>query len=97
MEYLREIGPDTMVPCFSINIKGNKDVKLVNDIVQAVFKDLCMSDDRVSAFRFPMLVTASTYNHHDHSTALKEFKKRLGVRKRITVSIDVRWMCIIDQ
>jgi hypothetical protein len=38
-----------------------------------------MSDDRVSAFRFPMLVTASTYAHHVHSTALKELKKRLGV------------------
>jgi len=80
MSYLKEIGPDIMVSCFSINVKGNKEVKLVNDIVQAVFKDLCMSNDRVSAFRFPMLVTASTCQHHDHSTALKEFKKRLGVR-----------------
>ena len=81
MDYLREVGPDTMVPCFSFNIKGNSDINLVNNIVQAVFKDLCMSDDRVSSFRFPMLVTASTYNHHIHSTALKQFKKRLGVFK----------------
>lgn len=79
MGYLREIGPDTMVPCFSVNIKGNKDVNLVNDIVQAIFKDLSMSDDRVGAFRFPMLVTASTFEHHNHSIALKEFKTRLGV------------------
>ncbi|XP_048584706.1 uncharacterized protein LOC5498142 isoform X2 [Nematostella vectensis] len=79
MEYLREIGPDTMIPCFSFNLKNNSDVNLCNDLVQAVFKDLCMSDDRVSSYRFPMLVTASTHPHHNHSISLREFKKRLGL------------------
>lgn len=93
MEYLREIGPDTMVPCFSINLKGNEDVNLVNDIVQAVFKDLCMSDDRVSAYRYPMLVTASTFKHHNHSVALKEFKKRLGVCCKSTANYTLHVNC----
>lgn len=80
MEYLREIGPDTMVPCFSLNLKGNTDVNLLNKIVEVLYKDLSMSDDRVSSYRFPMIVTSSTYTHHYHSIALKQFKKRLGVR-----------------
>lgn len=100
MEYLREVGPDTMMPCFAVNVKGNSDLNLVNDIVQAIFRDLCMSDDRVASFRFPMLITASTFAQHSHSIALKEFKKRLGVSKTLTASPPstsslwvVLWLC----
>ena len=83
MAFLKEIGPDTLVPCFSINIKGNKDVELFNKINDALFKDLVHSSDQMTAHRTPMIVTSSTMQHHKHSKALKNFKERLGVRRKL--------------
>ena len=84
MEFLREIGPDTLVPCFSVNIKGNKDVNICNQINDILFKDLVHTDDEMTAHRTPMIVTASTMLHHRHSSALTSFKKRLGVSHNTT-------------
>ena len=85
MAYLREVGPDTLVPCFTVNLKGNKNVKVCNDINMAVFQDLCHSSGEMTAHRIPMVVTSSSMLKHKHSSALEQFKKRLGVRKRLCV------------
>lgn len=81
MEYLTEIGPDTLVPCFSVNLKDNKSVDVCNQINMAIFQDLSHSTGEMTAHRIPMIVTASSMLHHKHSTALKRYKKRLGVSK----------------
>lgn len=81
MEYLREVGPDTLVPCFTVNLKDNKSVEVCNAINMAIFQDLSHSSGERTAHRIPMVVTASSMLHHKHSSALKNFKKRLGVRK----------------
>ena len=79
MLYLREVGPDTMIPCFSVNLKGNKSVDLCNAINMALFQDLCHTSSEQTAHRTPMIVTASSLVPHKHSSAVSNFKKRLGV------------------
>ncbi|XP_068718076.1 uncharacterized protein [Montipora capricornis] len=80
MEYLKEVGPDTMIPCFSVNRKGNKSVEICNAINSAIFEDLSHSSSEKTAHRIPMLVTASSMLPHKNSAALKKLKKRLGLK-----------------
>lgn len=79
LEYLKEIGPDTLVPCFTVNRKGNKSIKECNSLNMAIFQDLSHSTGETTAHRIPMIVTSSSMLHHKHSSALKNFKKRLGL------------------
>ena len=79
MEYLKEVGPDTMIPCFSVNLKGNNKVELCNAINSALFNDLCHSSSEQTAHRIPLLVTSSSMVPHKHSNAVPNLKKRLGV------------------
>ena len=81
MAVLQEIGPDTLIPCFSVNISGNDDVNLCNAITTAIFNDLCHDSAEESEQRMPMIVTSSTMKDHQYSSALEHFKKRLGVSK----------------
>lgn len=81
MAVLQEIGPDTLIPCFSVNISGNEDVNKCNDITTAIFNDLCHDSAEESEQRMPMIVTSSTMKDHQYSSALEHFKKRLGVSK----------------
>ena len=80
MEFLREIGPDTLIPCFAVNLKSNDDVAKCNSINDNVFKHLVHTDKDMSAQRTPLIVTASTMSHHRNSNALNHFKENLGVR-----------------
>ncbi|XP_074620778.1 uncharacterized protein LOC141879398 isoform X2 [Acropora palmata] len=79
MEYLKEVGPDTMIPCFSVNLKGNNKVELCNAINSALFNDLCHSSSEQTAHRIPLLVTSSSMVPHKHSNAVLNLKKRLGL------------------
>ena len=79
MEYLKEIGPDTLVPCFTVNLKDNRSIDVCNAINMAIFQKLSHSSGERTAHRVPMVVTASSMLHHKHSSALKSFKKRFGV------------------
>ena len=81
MSFLQEIGPDTLIPCFSVNIRENTDVKVTNDIVNAMFNDLCHTSADESEQRIPMIVTSSTMADHRCSATLEHFKQRLGVRR----------------
>lgn len=85
MEYLKEVGPDTMIPCFSVNLKGNKSVDLCNKINNAIFQDLSHSSSEHTAHRIPMIVTSSSLIPHKHSFAASHFKRRLGVSQPVTV------------
>lgn len=87
MAYLTEIGPDTLVPCFTVNLKDNKSVDVCNQINMAIFQDLSHSTGDTTAHRIPMIVTASSMLHHKHSSALKSFKKRLGVRTLLIIIV----------
>ena len=79
MKYLKEIGPDTLMPCFSVNLKDNKSVELCNAINTALFQSLRHTSDKHSAHRIPMIVTASSMIPYKHSNAVADFKERLGV------------------
>ena len=79
MLYLKEVGPDTMIPCFSVNLKGNQNVEKCNAINVAVFKDLSHTSSEHTAHRTPMIVTASSLVSHKYSAAVKKFKEGLGV------------------
>lgn len=81
MLYLKEVGPDTMIPCFSVNLKGNQNVEKCNAINTALFKDLRHTSSEQTAHRIPLIVTASSLVPHKHSAAVKNFKKRLGVSR----------------
>lgn len=81
MEYLKEVGPDTMIPCFSVNRKGNKNVEKCNEINLALFQDLAHTSSEQTAHRIPMIVTSSSLVPHKHSVAVKNFKERLGVSR----------------
>lgn len=79
MEYLKEVGPDTMIPCFSVNLKENKNVEKCNEINLALFQDLAHTSSEQTAHRIPMIVTSSSLVPHKHSVAVKNFKERLGL------------------
>lgn len=87
MEYLKEVGPDTLVPCFTVNLKDNKNVEVCNSINMAIFQDLSHSSGERTARRVPMVVTSSSMLHHKHSSALKNFKKRLGLEHKDESSV----------
>lgn len=76
MRILRTVGPDTLIPCFAVNIRDNKDVKIANKVNQAVFNDLSHISAEETSQRIPLIVTLSTME----TTPLEAFKKRLGVR-----------------
>lgn len=82
MTFLQEIGPDTLIPCFSVNIRSNKDVSITNNIIQAIFNDLCHMSTGESEQRMPLIVTTSTMQDHRHSSTLEDFKEGLGVRRK---------------
>ena len=88
MSFLQEVGPDTLIPCFSVNIRGNTDVNVTNDIIKAVFNDLCHASSEESEQRIPMIVTSSTMADHRCSVTLEHFKKRLGVRRTKATLLD---------
>ena len=79
MEYLKEVGPDTLMPCFSVNIKGNKSVELCNAVNTALFQSLRHTSDEHTAHRIPLIVTASCKIPYKQGVAVSDFKKRLGV------------------
>lgn len=81
MAILQEIGPDTLIPCFSVNISDNEDVNICNAVNTAIFNDLCHDSAEESEQRMPLIVTSSTMSDHQYSSKLEHFKKRLGVRK----------------
>ena len=81
MIYLKEVGPDTLIPCFSVNLKGNQSVEVCNAINTAIFERLTHTSGEHTAFRIPMLVTSSSMMSHVHSVAATNFKTRLGVRE----------------
>ena len=76
MEYLKEVGPDTLMPCFSVNIKGNKSVELCNAVNTALFQSLRHTSDEHTA---QLIVTASCKIPYKQSVAVSDFMKRLGV------------------
>jgi len=80
MLYLKEVGPDTMIPCFSVNLKGNQSVELCNAINTAIFKSLSHTSGEHTAQRIPMIVTSSSLVPHEDSAGAKNFKKRLGLQ-----------------
>ena len=79
MEYLREIGPDTLVPCFAVNVKGNKNVDLCNVVNTALFQNLHHFPGEQTAHRVPLIVTASSMIPDKKRLAVADFEKRLGV------------------
>lgn len=78
MTFLQEIGPDTLIPCFSINIRDNNDVSITNKIIQAIFNGLCHMFTGESEQRMPLIVTTSTMQDHRHSSTLEDFKEDSG-------------------
>ena len=86
MKFLKEIGPDTLIPCFSVNIRDNEDVNQCNAIISAIFNDLSQTSTEESEQRIPMIVTSSTMQDHKYSSTLEHFKERLGVRNVQCVS-----------
>ena len=89
MDFLKEVGPDTLIPCFSVNVKGNTDVNKCNNINNAIMNMLAHASAEIMARRRPMLVTASTMSYYEskgiyQNQNLVNFKDRLGVRKYIT-------------
>lgn len=83
MDFLQEVGPDTLMPNFAVNFRTseglNESLYLCNRLNDAVFKLNVHATDQISARRWPMLVTASYFAHHPGSGALKNLKKRLGL------------------
>ena len=80
MIYLEEVGPDTLIPCFSVNLKGNESVEVCNAINTSIFESLSHTSGEHTALRIPMLVTSSSLVSHVHSVAATNFKRRLGVK-----------------
>ncbi|XP_015765461.1 PREDICTED: uncharacterized protein LOC107344318 isoform X2 [Acropora digitifera] len=87
MDFLQEVGPDTLMPNFAVNFRTseglNKSLDLCNQLNKAVFKLNVHAKDQISARRWPMLVTSSCFADHPGSDALNKLKTRLGVGKII--------------
>ena len=85
MQFLQEVGPDTLMPNFAVNFRKsrhlNDSVDKCNQLNDAVFKLNVHATDQINARRWPMLVTASYFAYHPGSGALNDSKERLGVGK----------------
>ena len=78
MKFLREVGPDTLINTFVVNIKGNKDVHVVNDLQKALSNDLNFTVGKLNVERIPIILMQSGISTA-HGMALTNFKKRIGV------------------
>lgn len=40
MKFLKIVGPDALINSFTVNVKGNTDVTVVNDLQSLIFNEL---------------------------------------------------------
>lgn len=84
MNLLKELGSDQIIITYAFNFKvngvPNKDVKLVNQLNQAIYNKLSLSPTRDEVLKTPMIVTSSQFDPAVYGhTFVEEFKQRLGV------------------
>lgn len=84
MNLLKELGSDQIIITYAFNFKvngvPNKDVKLLNQLNQAIYNKLSLSPTRDEVLKTPMIVTSSQFDPAVYGHAfVEEFKQRLGV------------------
>lgn len=84
MNLLKELGSDQIIITYAFNFKRNgvvnKDVKLLNQLNQAIYNKLSLSPSRDDVLTTPMIVTSSQFDPAVYGHAfVEEFKHRLGV------------------
>ncbi|KAL4238900.1 hypothetical protein ACF0H5_003607 [Mactra antiquata] len=80
MEFLKNVGPDTLVNAFAVNLKGNTNLDLCNKITFEVFRRLSHTrtkEDEV--YRIPLILRSSKLHPMKFGVAVKQFKERLGL------------------
>ena len=79
-EFLSVCGPDTIINTFTVNLKGNSDVGLANDL-QIALSDAMSIYVGKDAKRVPLIIMQSGLDAKKHGKGLKRFKQRLGLDK----------------
>ena len=78
--FLSSIGGDAMVNPFVINIRGNKDVKVANQLMMSVFNRLSYTNALTgSNHKVPLLITQSEKNLTVGVKVLKNLKEKVGL------------------
>jgi len=68
-----------LINAFSVNIKGNKDVKLCNKLNKLIYRMLSHSNTEKDVNRVPMILTQSEIDPKLSKRVVVNMKKRLGV------------------
>ncbi|KAL4229059.1 hypothetical protein ACF0H5_012097 [Mactra antiquata] len=79
MEFLKEIGPDTLINAFAVNLKGNTDLEKCNKITLEVFRRLSHTNPYENVMRVPLILTNSALHPMKFGRAVRQFKERLGL------------------
>ena len=81
-KFLSDIGGDAMVNAFLINIKGNVEASVVNELTNSVFKKLsyrnALNDNNK---RVPMILTQSEKSASIGVENLRKLKQKIGLNK----------------
>ncbi|KAL4225690.1 hypothetical protein ACF0H5_016379 [Mactra antiquata] len=79
MEFLKVIGPDTLINAFAVNLKDNTDLGVCNNINFEIFRRLSHTNPHENVMRVPLILTSSQLRPMIFGKAVKQFKERLGL------------------
>ncbi|KAL4225697.1 hypothetical protein ACF0H5_016386 [Mactra antiquata] len=79
MEFLKAIGPDTLINAFAVNLKDNTDLGVCNKINFEIFRRLSHTNPHENVMRVPLILTSSQLRPMIFGKAVKQFKQRLGL------------------
>ncbi|KAL4238903.1 hypothetical protein ACF0H5_003610 [Mactra antiquata] len=80
MKFLKNVGPDTLINPFAVNLKGNRDLDLCNKITYEVFRRLSHTRTKEEEiYRIPLILTSSKLHPTKFGVAVEQFKERLGL------------------
>ncbi|OWF53864.1 L-tyrosine decarboxylase [Mizuhopecten yessoensis] len=80
MKFLSEIGPDALINAFAVNIRGNTDIDVTNQLNSTLFDKLShTSVSKNDVKRVPLILTKSELKHSGKDKAAAQFKRRLGL------------------
>ena len=76
--FIKDIGPDTLINSFVVNIKDNTDVKLANKL-QVALSDAMNIYVGTDSCRVPLMVMQSSLDAKKHGEGLRSFKRKAGL------------------
>ncbi|XP_065680991.1 uncharacterized protein LOC100209120 isoform X2 [Hydra vulgaris] len=85
MNFLAKVGPDALINTFTVNIKGNSETHLCNQLQDIIFSELNGTVGK-SSKRVPLFLTKSEVEEEKYGEAFRQFKTRLGLSDHLKIN-----------